>query len=78
MWAKKILQRTRHNYQFPWFLKRWQRMMTSAVLSQSLSEEKAMVDWIKTNAPDILIQLWPEIEASIAQREAAQIIEREK
>jgi ferritin-like metal-binding protein YciE len=51
--------------------------ITSAisVLSQSLSEEKAMTDWIKTNAPDILMQLWPEIEASIAKREEAQSVE---
>lgn len=49
-----------------------------SALSQSLSEEKAMADWIKTNAPDILMQLWPEIEASIAKREEAQIVEREK
>jgi len=51
--------------------------ITSAisVLSQSLSEEKAMADWIKTNAPDILMQLWPEIEASIAKREEAQSVE---
>jgi ferritin-like metal-binding protein YciE len=43
--------------------------ITSAisVLSQSLSEEKAMADWIRTNAPDVIIQLWPEIEASIAK-----------
>jgi ferritin-like metal-binding protein YciE len=49
-----------------------------SVISQSLSEEKAMADWIKTNAPDILMQLWPEIEASIAKREEAQIVEKEK
>ena len=49
-----------------------------SVISQSLSEEKAMADWIKTNAPDILMQLWPEIEASIAKREEAQIVETEK
>ena len=49
-----------------------------SALSQSLSEEKAMADWIKTNAPDMLMQLWPEIEASIAKREEAQIVEREK
>ena len=35
------------------------------VLSQSLSEERAMADWIKTNMPDMVAQLWPEIEASI-------------
>ena len=39
-----------------------------SVISQSLSEEKAMADWIRTNAPDILMELWPEIEASIAKR----------
>jgi len=51
--------------------------ITSAisVLDQSLSEEKAMADWIRTNAPDILMQLWPEIEASIAKREKAQSVE---
>jgi ferritin-like metal-binding protein YciE len=37
-----------------------------AILSESLSEEKAMADWIKTNMPDMIAQLWPEIEASIA------------
>jgi ferritin-like metal-binding protein YciE len=46
-----------------------------SVLSQSLSEEKAMADWIRTNAPDVLMQLWPEIEASIAKREEAQSVE---
>ena len=44
-----------------------------SVISQSLSEEKAMADWIRTNAPDILMQLWPEIEASIAKREAQRV-----
>ena len=44
-----------------------------SVLNQSLSEEKAMAEWIRTNAPDVLMQLWPEIEASIAKREEAQI-----
>ena len=46
-----------------------------SVLSQSLSEEKAMADWIRTNAPDVLMQLWPEIEASIAKHEEAQSVE---
>jgi ferritin-like metal-binding protein YciE len=36
-----------------------------SVLSQSLSEERSMADWIKTNMPDMVAQLWPEIEASI-------------
>jgi ferritin-like metal-binding protein YciE len=44
-----------------------------SVLNQSLSEEKAMAEWIRTNAPDVLMQLWPEIEASITKREEAQI-----
>jgi len=36
-----------------------------SVLSQSLSEERSMADWIKTNMPDMVAQLWPEIEASL-------------
>ena len=36
-----------------------------SVLAQSLSEERAMADWIKTNTPDMITQLWPEIEASL-------------
>ena len=35
------------------------------ILSQSLSEERSMADWIKTTIPDMFAQLWPEIEASI-------------
>jgi len=38
-----------------------------AVLTQSLSEERSMADWIKTNTPDMVAQLWPEIEASIVR-----------
>ena len=49
-----------------------------AILSESLSEEKAMADWIRTNAPDVLMQLWPEIEASIAKGEEGQSVETEK
>src|SRR5918912_823233 len=37
-----------------------------ATLSESLSEERAMADWIRTNMPDMVAELWPEIEASIA------------
>ena len=37
-----------------------------SILSESLSEERAMADWIRTNTPDMVAQLWPEIEASIA------------
>ena len=36
-----------------------------AILSESLSEERAMADWIKANTPDMVAQLWPEIEDSI-------------
>ena len=39
------------------------------VLTQSLSEERSMADWIRTNTPDMFIQLWPEIEASVAASE---------
>ena len=44
-----------------------------SVLSQSLSEEKAMAEWIRANAPDVLMQVWPEIDASIAKREEARV-----
>jgi ferritin-like metal-binding protein YciE len=40
-----------------------------SVLNQNLSEEKSMADWIKTNTPEIITQLWPEIEASVAMSE---------
>ena len=40
------------------------------VLLQSLSEERSMADWIKTNMPDMVAQLWPEIEASIVMGES--------
>jgi ferritin-like metal-binding protein YciE len=36
-----------------------------SILSESLSEERDMADWIRTNTPDMVAQLWPEIEASI-------------
>jgi ferritin-like metal-binding protein YciE len=36
-----------------------------ATLSESLSEERAMADWIRINTPDMVTELWPEIEASI-------------
>jgi len=39
------------------------------VLTQSLSEERSMADWIRTNTPDTVIQLWPEIEASVTASE---------
>jgi ferritin-like metal-binding protein YciE len=42
------------------------------VLTQSLSEERSMADWIRTNTPDMVIQLWPEIEASVTVSEEDQ------
>lgn len=42
------------------------------VLTQNLSEERSMADWIKTNTPDMVIQLWPEIEASVTASEEDQ------
>jgi Domain of unknown function (DUF892) len=41
-----------------------------SILSQNLSEERSMADWIKTNTPDMVAQLWPEIEASIVMCES--------
>ena len=35
------------------------------ILAQSLSEEISMADWIKTNTPEMITQLWPEIEDSV-------------
>ena len=40
-----------------------------AILSESLSEERAMADWIRTNTPDMVAQLWPEIEDAIVSVE---------
>jgi ferritin-like metal-binding protein YciE len=39
------------------------------ILAQSLSEEKSMADWIKTNTPEMITQLWPEIEDSLVMSE---------
>jgi tRNA A37 threonylcarbamoyladenosine synthetase subunit TsaC/SUA5/YrdC len=39
------------------------------ILIHSLNEEKSMADWIKTNTPDILTQLWPEFESSVVEIE---------
>ena len=35
------------------------------ILTQSISEERSMAEWIKTNTPEMVIELWPEIEASV-------------
>ena len=40
-----------------------------SVLTQNLSEESSMAEWIKTNAPEMITQLWPEIEASVVMSE---------
>ena len=37
-----------------------------AVLTRNLNEEISMAGWIKTNTPEMITQLWPEIEASFA------------
>jgi ferritin-like metal-binding protein YciE len=39
------------------------------ILAQSLSEEKSMADWIKTNTPEMITQLWPEVEGSLVMSE---------
>lgn len=36
-----------------------------SVLTQSLYEEKSMAEWIRSNTPIMLTQLWPDIEASV-------------
>ncbi|MCD6036347.1 MAG: hypothetical protein K0S67_231 [Nitrososphaeraceae archaeon] len=35
-------------------------------LSQNMKDEEHMVDWIKTNSPGMLAQLWPKIQSSVA------------
>ena len=37
-------------------------------LTQNLNEEKEMADWIRTNTPAMLTQLFPEIQSSVAQQ----------
>src|SRR6188472_135821 len=39
------------------------------ILAQNLSEERSMADWIKTNTPEMITQLWPEIEDSLVMSE---------
>jgi ferritin-like metal-binding protein YciE len=43
------------------------------VLTQNLDEERAMMDWIKSNTPVLITQLWPHIAASVAETEAARL-----
>jgi ferritin-like metal-binding protein YciE len=40
-----------------------------SVLTQILDEEKSMVEWIMSNTPVMLTQLWSDIEASITKKE---------
>jgi ferritin-like metal-binding protein YciE len=40
-----------------------------SALTQSLYEEKSMAEWIRSNTPIILTQLWPDIEASVTKQE---------
>src|ERR671927_230762 len=35
-------------------------------LSQNMKDEQSMVDWIKTNSPGMLAQLWPKIMSALA------------
>ena len=35
-------------------------------LSLNLKDEQNMADWIKTNSPGMLSQLWPKIQSTIA------------
>jgi ferritin-like metal-binding protein YciE len=34
-------------------------------LSQNMKDEQKMADWIKTNSPGMLAQLWPQIQSAI-------------
>jgi ferritin-like metal-binding protein YciE len=34
-------------------------------LSQNMKDEQNMVEWIKTNSPGMLAQLWPQIQSAI-------------
>jgi ferritin-like metal-binding protein YciE len=37
------------------------------ILTQNLDEERAMMDWIKSNTPVLITQLWPDITASVVE-----------
>ena len=39
------------------------------ILTQILSEERSMADWIRINTPVMVAQLWPEIESSVVMNE---------
>jgi ferritin-like metal-binding protein YciE len=40
-----------------------------SVLTQSLYEEKSMAEWIRSNTPIMLTQLWPNIETSVTKQD---------
>jgi ferritin-like metal-binding protein YciE len=40
-----------------------------SVLTQSLYEEKSMAEWIRSNIPIMLTQLWPNIETSVTKQD---------
>jgi len=42
---------------------------SNGTFNPSLSEERSMADWIKTNMPDMVAELWSEIEAPLAMLE---------
>jgi ferritin-like metal-binding protein YciE len=50
---------------------------TIPALTQSLSEERAMMDWIKANTPVLITQLWPSIAASIVGTKEGETISAE-
>jgi ferritin-like metal-binding protein YciE len=40
-----------------------------SVLTQTLDEEKSMAEWIRSDTPVMVTQLWPDIETSITKKE---------
>ena len=51
----QICQRSNFEYAIP-------------ILKQNLSEEESMANWIKTNTPTMLDQLWPKIVTAVSSR----------
>jgi ferritin-like metal-binding protein YciE len=43
------------------------------VIDQNLKEEQEMLSWIMRNTPDLLRQLWPQIEVSAGARTTAEV-----
>ena len=41
-------------------------LTTIEQLSQNRKDEASMVDWIKTNSPGMLAELWPKIQSAVA------------